>query len=74
MALSLETSNSRMHRLGSSELILNEVVSLDELVDRVTSVTTDDVARVVDRLFSSGPRTLAVVGPLDEKTVTAVSS
>jgi predicted Zn-dependent peptidase len=72
MALSLETSNSRMHRLGSSELILGEVVSLDELVHRVAAVTTDDISRVVDRLFSSGPRTLAVVGPVDESTITAV--
>jgi predicted Zn-dependent peptidase len=70
MALSLETSNSRMHRLGSSELILGEVLSLDELVDRIDSVTSDDVARVIDRVFSSGPRTLAVVGPVDESTVT----
>jgi predicted Zn-dependent peptidase len=72
MALSLETSNSRMHRLGSSELILDEVVSLDELVDRVAAVTTDDVSRVVDRVFSPGLRTLAVVGPVDEQTMTAV--
>jgi predicted Zn-dependent peptidase len=72
MALSLETSNSRMHRLGSSELILDEVVSLDELVDRVGAVTTDDVSRVVDRVFSPGLRTLAVVGPVDEKTMPAV--
>src|SRR5207302_7543667 len=72
MALSLETSNSRMHRLGSSELILDEVVSLDELVDRVAAVTTDDVSRVVDRVFSPGLPTLAVVGPVDEKTMTAV--
>lgn len=72
MALSLETSNSRMHRLGSSELILDEVVSLDELVDRVAAVTTDDVSRVVDRVFSPGLRTLAVVGPVDETTMTAV--
>jgi len=72
MALSLETSNSRMHRIGSSELILDEVVSLDELVDRVAAVTPDDVSRVVERIFSSGPRTLAVVGPIDEKTMTSV--
>jgi predicted Zn-dependent peptidase len=69
MALSLETSNSRMHRLGSSELMLDEVVSLDELVDRVAAVATDDVSRVVDRVFSSGLRTLAVVGPVDEKKI-----
>jgi predicted Zn-dependent peptidase len=69
MALSLETSNSRMHRLGSSELILGEVLSLDQLVDRIDSVTTDDMARVIERIFSSGPRTLAVVGPVDESMV-----
>jgi predicted Zn-dependent peptidase len=69
MALSLETSNSRMHRLGSSELMLGEALSLDEIAARVDAVTPDDVARVVDRLFSSGARTLAVVGPVDEASV-----
>jgi predicted Zn-dependent peptidase len=69
MALSLETSNSRMHRLGSSELMLGEALSLDEIAARVDAVTLGDVARVVDRLFSSGARTLAVVGPVDEASV-----
>jgi predicted Zn-dependent peptidase len=72
MALSLETSNSRMHRLGSSELVLGEAPSLDEVVARIDAVTSDDVARVVSRLFSSGPRTLAVVGPVDEAAVSAL--
>jgi predicted Zn-dependent peptidase len=71
MALSLETSNSRMHRLGSSELMLGEALSLDEVTTLVEAVTPDDVARVVGRLFSSGSRTLAVVGPLDETAVAA---
>ena len=72
MALSLETSNSRMHRLGSSELMLGEALSLDEVTALVEAVTPDDVARVVARLFSSGSRTLAVVGPLDETAVAAL--
>lgn len=72
MALSLETSNSRMHRLGSSELMLGEALSLDEIVSRVDAVASDDVARVVSRLFSSGPRTLAVVGPIDEAALSAL--
>jgi predicted Zn-dependent peptidase len=71
-ALSLETSNSRMHRMGSSELILGEVVSLDELVGRVEAVTKDDISRVVERLFAAGPRTLAVVGPVDETAFTTL--
>jgi predicted Zn-dependent peptidase len=69
MVLSLETSNSRMHRLGNSELMLGEALSIDEITARVDAVTRDDIARVVDRLFSSGARTLAVVGPVDEASV-----
>ena len=44
MALSLETSNSRMHRLGSSELILGEALSIDQVTARVDAVTRDDIA------------------------------
>ncbi len=64
LALSLESSGSRMHRLGRSELSLGEIPSLDELVDRIDAVTADDVSRVVDRVLGRGGRTLAVVGPV----------
>jgi predicted Zn-dependent peptidase len=63
LAMSLETSASRMRRLGRSELIEGDIPSLEELVARVDAVTPDDVARVVDRVFAEAPRTLAVVGP-----------
>ncbi len=63
LAMSLETSASRMRRLGRSELVEGEIPSLDELIARVEAVTADDVARVVDRVFADAPRTLAVVGP-----------
>jgi predicted Zn-dependent peptidase len=65
LALSLESSSSRMHRLGRSELTLGEVLSLDELVDEVTRVGTDDIGRVVDRVMATDERTLALVGPID---------
>jgi predicted Zn-dependent peptidase len=63
LAMSLETSASRMRRLGRSELIEGDIPSLEELVARVDAVTPDDVARVVDGVFADAPRTLAVVGP-----------
>jgi predicted Zn-dependent peptidase len=66
LALSLESSASRMHRLGRSELTLGEVPTLDELVAAVDAVEPDDVARVVDRVVATDERTLAVVGPVDE--------
>jgi predicted Zn-dependent peptidase len=66
IALSLESSISRMHRIGSSELTLGEIPTLDEVVARVDAVGPADVARVVDRVIGRGDRTLAVVGPFEE--------
>ena len=66
LALSLESSSSRMHRLGRSELTLGEVPTLDELVEKVEGVTPADVARVIDSVVATEERTLAVVGPFDE--------
>jgi predicted Zn-dependent peptidase len=63
LALSLESSGARMHRLGRNEVTLGDVPSLDEVVERIDAVSADDVARVVERVLATGPRTLAVVGP-----------
>jgi predicted Zn-dependent peptidase len=63
IAMSLETSSSRMRRLGRAELIEGEIPSLDEIVSRIDAVTGDDVERVVARVLADSPRTLATVGP-----------
>lgn len=65
LALSLESSSSRMHRLGRFETSLGEIPSLDEVAAHIEAVTGDDVARVVDRVFTGVTRTLAVVGPFE---------
>jgi predicted Zn-dependent peptidase len=65
LALSLESSSSRMHRIGRAELTLGEVPDIDEVVARVDGVDHDDVARVVERVVAPRRRTLAVVGPMD---------
>ena len=63
LAMSLETSASRMRRLGRAESVERDVPTLDELVARIERVTVDDVSRVIDRVFRDAPRSLAVVGP-----------
>jgi predicted Zn-dependent peptidase len=68
LALSLESSSSRMHRIGRSELTMGEIPSLDWVVEQVDAVTADDVGRVIDRVLGSGARTLAVVGPANALT------
>jgi predicted Zn-dependent peptidase len=68
LALSLESSSSRMHRIGRSELTMGEIPSLDDVVADVEAVTHDDVARVIQRVLASEARTLAAVGPVDSLT------
>jgi predicted Zn-dependent peptidase len=65
LAMSLETSSSRMRRIGRAEQVEGEVPSLDQLVGRVLAVESSDVERVIDRVLRDAPRTLAVVGPHD---------
>jgi predicted Zn-dependent peptidase len=66
LSLSLESSNSRMHRLGRSELTLNEIPTIDELVSEIAKVTADDVARVVERVVAVPGRSVVAVGPVTE--------
>ena len=63
LALGLESSSSRMHRIGRSLLTLGEVPSVDDVVAEIEAVTDDDIARVVDRVLGGDERTTALVGP-----------
>jgi predicted Zn-dependent peptidase len=63
LGMSLETSASRMRRIGRSELVEGDIPSLEEIVRRIEGVTRDDIARAIDRVIGSEPRALAVVGP-----------
>ncbi len=65
LLLSLEDSGARMSRIGASLLLYGEVLTVDELLSKVASVTMEDVTEVAGRVLSA-PRTLAVVGPFDE--------
>jgi predicted Zn-dependent peptidase len=68
LVLGLESTRARMSRLGKSEVTNGEILSLDELVERVDAVTGDDVRNLAQRLFS-GPRVLAMIAPLDAEDV-----
>jgi len=63
--LGLEDTGSRMSRLGKGELTFGEIMSVDEIIERINSITTDDVRRVAGELLAQ-PSTLAVVGPFDD--------
>jgi len=62
LVLGLEDAGSRMTRLGKSELLHGDVLSLDALLARIDAVTAADVAAVAARVLAR-PRCLTVVGP-----------
>lgn len=62
LVLSLEDTGGRMSRIGKSEVGHGEILSVDEIVERVESVTREDAARVAGRVFGQ-PMALTVIGP-----------
>jgi predicted Zn-dependent peptidase len=62
LVLGLEDSASRMSRLGKSELVDEDLLSIDEVLARIDAVTLDDVRALAATLFTQ-PEILAVVGP-----------
>lgn len=62
--LSLESTSGRMTRLGRGELMLGRVLTPDEIISRIDSVTADQVQALCARLFLQEPYLLSAVGPL----------
>nr|MBA3264867.1 insulinase family protein [Nocardioidaceae bacterium] len=62
LVMGLEDAGSRMTRLGKSELVPGGLISVEESLASINTVTLDDVAAVAQQLLSVEP-TLAVIGP-----------
>ncbi len=58
-----ESMNSRMMRMGRSELTYDRVIPIDEIQQKITAVTLDDIDRVAQHLFGADQFAMATVGP-----------
>lgn len=65
LVLGLESTRNRMTRLGKSELTQGEILSLDELVERIDKVTAGDVQRLANQFFVPEKMVLTVIGPFE---------
>jgi predicted Zn-dependent peptidase len=72
-ALALEDSDTRMSRLGRSELTLGEFVDLDESLRRLALVTPAGVRELAEELVSR-PLSIAAVGTVDSKSFAGLGS
>jgi predicted Zn-dependent peptidase len=66
-ALALEDSDTRMSRLGRSEITLGEFADLDESLRRLALVTATQVGELAEELVSR-PMSLAAVGTVEAST------
>jgi len=64
LMLSLESTSSRMSRLGKNELLLSRHLSLDEIIAKIDRVSHESVLAVAQELFRS-KMALAMVSPLE---------
>jgi predicted Zn-dependent peptidase len=67
LVLGLEDTGSRMSRLGKAELVYGELLSVEEILERIAAVTLDDVKSVANEVLMAEP-TLAVIGPFETET------
>jgi len=67
LVLGLEDTGSRMSRLGKSELVYGELMTVDEILRHIDAVSLDDVQMLAFDLLR-GPTALAVIGPYDDDT------
>jgi predicted Zn-dependent peptidase len=66
IVLSLESTTSRMNRLGSSVLAGLPLLTVDELIERVDAVTLEDLRALAAELFAPGRLSAAGIGPEEE--------
>ncbi|MEO6944968.1 MAG: pitrilysin family protein [Lacisediminihabitans sp.] len=71
-ALALEDSDTRMSRLGRSEITMGEFSDLDEALRRLALVTADDVRELAVEL-ASRPLSIAAVGTVEETAFVGLS-
>ena len=68
LLLSSESSENQMVRLAQNEMHFQRQVSIQEVVEKIDAVTTDDIQEIADRLFSNSKTSLTVLGPTKDKT------
>ncbi len=68
LVLSQEDTGSRMSRIGKSELVYGEIMTVDQILKAVADVSSADIRALADEILHAAP-TLAVVGPFAKRSV-----
>jgi predicted Zn-dependent peptidase len=67
----MEDTRSVAGWLGAQELLLGEILTVDQVVQRIDQVTMDDVLRVGHDILQPQKATMAAVGPFEDESTFA---
>ncbi len=73
LALGLESTSSRMHRLARHELYLGGHVAPKETLKSIDKVSSADIAHVSSEAFVADNVAMTILGPVDEGALSAIS-
>jgi len=65
LMLSLESSTARMSNLARQQMYFERFYSMDELIQRIESVTAEELQQVADEFFSTDSIAVTVLGNLN---------
>jgi predicted Zn-dependent peptidase len=74
IVLSLESTGARMNRLGSEVLAGGPLLSIDEVVERIEAVTTEDLALLARELWLPERLAAAGIGPDEQRFEEALAA
>lgn len=66
MKMALESSMSRCEQLGRQILIYGRPIPMNEIIHKIEAVEIESISRVANRILSSGPPTVAAIGPISK--------
>ncbi|HTX57033.1 MAG TPA: pitrilysin family protein [Candidatus Acidoferrales bacterium] len=69
LTLSLESTSSRMIRLGRNEFALGRQIPAEEIEERVDAVAAAEIVELAHDLFAEDQLGLCILGPVDEDSI-----
>jgi predicted Zn-dependent peptidase len=68
LMLASESNENQMVRLAQNEILFGRYIPLQDVVDKIESVTADDIGDLAEYLFQTDPMSLIMLGPVEDRT------
>jgi len=67
MILSLESSDDKATHFGLQELLMNKILTIEEVFAKIDKVSSLDLQKAAKEMFQEENLNLALIGPLKEE-------